>query len=96
MRQLEHMGYSLAYTQGAVLEFDYRVSDFRRDFCDGIRSCKLAEILLDCSILPSTNFNTSSNAVKVYNVKLALNTFAERDKVKLTIPVFFNISLFRM
>eukprot|EP00210_Caulerpa_lentillifera_P009695 g9250.t1 len=80
VRQLEHMGYSLKYTQGAVLEFDYRVADFRLDFRDGIRSCKLAEILLDCSVLPSANFNTTSNAVKVYNVKLALNSFAEEDK----------------
>eukprot|EP00210_Caulerpa_lentillifera_P009279 g8844.t1 len=80
VRQLEHMGYSLKYSQGAVLEFDYRVSDIRLDFRDGIRSCKLAEILLDCSILPSANFNTLSNAVKVYNVKLALKSFSDIDK----------------
>lgn len=83
MRQLEHMGYSLTYSQGAVLEFDYRVSDIRLDFRDGIRSCKLAEILLDSSILPSANFNTLSNAVKVYNVKLALKGFSEIDKASL-------------
>ena len=40
----------------------------------------------DCAlgipVLRRTNFNTSSNAVKVYNVKLALSVFSDDDKVR--------------
>ena len=46
VKQLEYMGYSLRYQQGVVNEFDYRSTDLSVDFRDGIRSCKLAEILL--------------------------------------------------
>lgn len=46
MKQLEYMGYTLTYCQGVVNEFDYRVNNLATDFRDGIRSCKLAEVLL--------------------------------------------------
>jgi len=80
VKQLEYMGYVLRYAQGVVNEFDYSTTNLMVDFRDGIRSCKLAEILLGTPVLKHTNFNTTSNAVKVYNVKLALGTFSDNDK----------------
>jgi len=96
VKQLEYMGYTLTYEQGVVHEFDYRTNNLSVDFKDGIRSCKLAEVLLGKQVLERANFNTNPNAVKVYNVKLAMNTFAEYDKVGPNSYMTCLLALFRL
>ena len=82
VRHLSFLGYTLNYEQTPVSEFDFSVKDIAVDLRDGLRLCKLIDILRSGSnssypdneapLIQMTKSPASSRASKLHNMNLAL------------------------
>lgn len=75
IKHLSRIGLTVSYTQEAVDELDYRVSNIATDLRDGVRLTKMAEILTEVpmkSLLSVLRVPAVSRLQKLHNVKVAL------------------------
>ena len=61
VRQLGHIGITLRHEQSALEEYAYHVKDLTVDLQDGVRLCKLAELLTKDTTLMGTSNPYPSN-----------------------------------
>ena len=75
MRHLSLLGYTLTYKQTLLDEFDYKVDNLASDLRDGIRLCRLVELMVkDKSHALSKQLRLPAGSLlqKKHNIKLAL------------------------
>ena len=80
LRHISHMGYKLYHAQEPIREYDFTVRNLSTDLRDGVRLCRLVEVLGgrtgDDSCLKDAKFPADSRAARVHNVQLALDAAA--------------------
>ena len=73
LRQLRHINYSVQHTQSALEEYPFAVSNIATDLQDGVRLCKLAEILTnDSFLMNNVKCPANTTAVMKHNINIAL------------------------
>ncbi|GMI31684.1 hypothetical protein TeGR_g14159, partial [Tetraparma gracilis] len=75
IKHLTHMGFPPTYEQAFVDEYDFKVSDLSADLRDGVRLCRLAEILTGTpnkSLSRQLRVPAVSRLQKLHNTNLAL------------------------
>ena len=77
LRHLALMGYRLYHSQEPIREYDFRVSNLAVDLRDGVRLCRLVDVLGerrgDDSAVAAARFPATSRAAKMHNVRVALD-----------------------
>ncbi|KAL4423889.1 hypothetical protein ABPG75_001190 [Micractinium tetrahymenae] len=79
LRTLGRLGYKLAYVQDPRRELNFEVANLATDLRDGLRLCKLAELLTGKNVqrfFDSTRYPSDRRPVRVANLQLALEQFA--------------------
>ena len=76
LRHLGHVGYKLYHEQAPIREYDMTCTNLAVDLRDGVRLCRLVEVLSDrCgekSVLRQVRFPATSRAARLHNVAAAL------------------------
>ena len=73
LRQLQHINYSVQHTQSALEEYPFAVFNIATGLQDGVRLCKLAEMLTnDSSLMNNVKCPANSRAVMKHNINIAL------------------------
>ena len=79
VRQLRHIDYKLEHAQTPLAEYPFAVSNLNNDLKDGVRLCKLAEVLTNSSgPMSDVKCPAKSPAVMKFNINLALDAFQKR------------------
>ena len=75
LRHLALMGYRLYHSQEPIREYDFRVSNLAVDLRDGVRLCRLVDVLGErretTSAVAAARFPATSRAAKMHNVRVA-------------------------
>ena len=81
LRHLALMGYRLYHSQEPIREYDFRVKNLAVDLRDGVRLCRLVDVLGerrgDDSAVAAARFPATSRAAKLHNVRVALDAAAK-------------------
>jgi abnormal spindle-like microcephaly-associated protein len=78
MRQLRHIDYQVQHEQTPLAEYPFTVTNLSKDLKDGIRLCKLVEVLTnDQELMSHVKCPVNAKAVAKYNIKLAFDAFAK-------------------
>ena len=77
LRHIGHMGYRLYHAQEPIREYDFTVRNLAMDLRDGVRLCRLVEVLAgaigDDGCVMDAKFPADSRAARTHNVRLALD-----------------------
>ena len=77
LRHVRHMGYRLYHAQEPIREYDFTVRNLAVDLRDGVRLCRLVEVLAgavgDDGCVKDAVFPADSRAARTRNVRLALD-----------------------
>lgn len=77
LRHIGHMGYRLYHAQEPIREYDFTVRNLAVDLRDGVRLCRLVEVLAgavgDDGCVRDAKFPADSRAARTHNVRLALD-----------------------
>ena len=79
-RHLGMLGYRVTYVQKLLDEFDFRVTNLAADLHNGVRLCRLVEVLttdMEHSITSKSRFPAGSLLQKKHNVGLALGALRD-------------------
>lgn len=75
-KQLRQIDYNVEHSQTALAEYSFGVSNLATDLKDGVRLCKLAEMLTnDSGPMNQVKCPANSPAVMKHNINLALDAF---------------------
>ena len=75
-KQLRQIDYNVEHSQTALAEYPFAVSNLASDLKDGVRLCKLVEILTnDSGPMSQVKCPANSPAVMKHNINLALDAF---------------------
>lgn len=88
-RHLSLLGYEVAYVQRPIDEFDFAISNIRVDLRDGVRLCRLVEVLAGLDMMElcrKTRVPAGSRLQKLHNVGLAMKVL-ESHGVKIDVSL---------
>lgn len=74
--------YTVSYRQTYIDEYDYMVTNIQRDLRDGVRLCRVTELMIGVSGLPrQCRVPAISRLQKIHNVDLALNMLRQTGHI---------------
>eukprot|EP01028_Stygiella_incarcerata_P011681 TRINITY_DN670_c0_g1_i4.p1 TRINITY_DN670_c0_g1~~TRINITY_DN670_c0_g1_i4.p1 ORF type:complete len:1340 (+),score=352.30 TRINITY_DN670_c0_g1_i4:70-4089(+) len=82
VRRLRHLGLTCDVQQTALDEYDLRVNHISVDLRDGVRLCKMAEVLCGTSLSENMKVPATTKLNKLHNVQLALKAFDDHLSTK--------------
>eukprot|EP00897_Mesotaenium_endlicherianum_P006778 jgi/Mesen1/6128/ME000313S05251 len=87
LRHLGFLGYHVTHVQVPVLEYDFRVKNLATDLRDGLRLCRLLELLSPSqSLLARVRVPATTRAACLFNCDVALQALQAETGMRVTAP----------